>query len=282
LPFLLKYIHAAERLSVQVHPDDETAAKLEGTGPGKTEAWYILNAPAGARLIAGLRPKTTRDDLTAALNEGRLEDLLHEVEPQAGDTFYIHAGLVHSIGPDVGLFEIQQNIDLTYRFHDWNRTDDQGRPRPLHPEKALAALELNPEDIRPFGGLHFRCEDRRATALAAGRHFYLELAECHGPIGGVLDGDRFEIWTPLSGSARLLAAGTPDAGLTLEPGPAVLLPAALGEYALQPDGAFTYLRAFVPDLSAEVVQPLKHEGFSADEIVRLGGFGAKNDLKPLV
>ncbi len=141
-PLLLKLLDAREQLSVQVHPDDAFAAEKEGK-LGKTEAWVILRAEPGAKLVYGIRPGTTLEELKAASENGKaVEKLLHYVPVQPGEVYYIPSGTVHAIGSGIVLYEIQQSSDVTYRFYDWDRTDAQGNRRELHLDKALAVTNL--------------------------------------------------------------------------------------------------------------------------------------------
>ena len=133
------------------HPDDAYAQAHENK-LGKTEAWIILAAEPGAQLVYGLRPGVTRDMLRQAFEtEAPLEPLLRFVPVQAGDVFYIPAGMVHAIGGGILLYEIQQSSDVTYRFYDWNRADAQGNKRPLHIRQALDVVrpELQLEAVQP-------------------------------------------------------------------------------------------------------------------------------------
>jgi mannose-6-phosphate isomerase len=135
-PLLIKLIDARERLSVQVHPDDEFAGETEGK-LGKTEAWYVLYAKPGATIVYGLAEGRSADDLEDALN-GKSEDdvmsCLNVVPVKVGDVFYIDAGTVHALGAGVIVYEIQQNSDVTYRLYDY------GRPRQLHLRRGLACV----------------------------------------------------------------------------------------------------------------------------------------------
>ncbi len=134
-PLLLKLLDARQCLSVQVHPDDAYARRNEGKA-GKSEAWYILDADPGAKLVYGL--ETHGEDLRSIVSSGRLENVLHWVSVRPGDVFYIPAGTVHALGPGIRCYEIQESSDVTYRFWDWGRTGQDGKPRELHTEKALA------------------------------------------------------------------------------------------------------------------------------------------------
>ena len=143
-PLLLKLLDVRERLSVQVHPDDAYAGARESGKLGKTEAWMILDTPpGGGELIYGVRPGTTLHALREASQAGReVETLLNRVRVTPGDVCYIPAGCIHSIGEGIMLYEIQQSSDLTYRFYDWDRTDEKGRKRELHLDKALDVVDL--------------------------------------------------------------------------------------------------------------------------------------------
>ena len=126
-----------------MHPNDEYAARFEHGKLGKTEAWLILEAPAGAELVYGLMPGTGLRQLEEACRAGKaVEPLLRRVRVSPGDVCYIPAGCIHSIGAGIVLYEIQESSDLTYRFYDWDRTDDQGRRRELHLDQALAVADL--------------------------------------------------------------------------------------------------------------------------------------------
>jgi len=141
-PLLLKLIDAKQPLSVQVHPDDAYAQKHENK-LGKTEAWVILEAQPGAKLVYGIRQGVSREQLGNAAEQGRqLEDLLRHVEVKPGDVFFIPAGTVHAIGEGILLYEIQQSSDVTYRFYDWERRDEHGNKRALHTRQALDVVSL--------------------------------------------------------------------------------------------------------------------------------------------
>ncbi len=150
-PLLVKRIDARQRLSVQVHPDDETALRLEGAPNGKSEAWVILEAEPGAVIHLGLRDGVGRDDFAAAIRSGRALDLMREIEVTAGDVFTVPAGCAHAIGAGIYLFEVQQPSDLTYRLYDYDRVAADGKKRRLDVEKGIAATkpDLRPERQRP-------------------------------------------------------------------------------------------------------------------------------------
>ena len=141
-PLLVKLIGACDRLSVQVHPDDAYAARVEHDR-GKTEMWYIVEADEGAEIICGLREGATKEDFAAAVADGDPERVLKHCRVRPGESYFIPAGLPHAIGKGILIAEIQQNCDLTYRVYDYNRRQPDGSLRPLHIQKAL-------EVVRPF------------------------------------------------------------------------------------------------------------------------------------
>ena len=134
---LVKYLFTSERLSIQVHPDDEAARKA-GYPRGKSEAWLILEAEPHATIGIGTREVMTREELRAASLDGRIENLLDWRAVRAGDVFYSPAGTVHALGPGLKLIEVQQNVDLTYRLYDY------GRPRELHLDAGVAVANPVP------------------------------------------------------------------------------------------------------------------------------------------
>ena len=143
-PLLLKFIDAAESLSVQVHPDDSYAHANENGKLGKTEAWLILDAPEGSQLVYGIKHGTTLAELRTACEAGAaVEPLLRKVDVKPGDVCFIPAGCVHAIGAGIMLYEIQQSSDVTYRFYDWDRVDKNGNRRELHIDKALDVTDLD-------------------------------------------------------------------------------------------------------------------------------------------
>ena len=142
-PLLIKIIDANDWLSVQVHPDDELAEKRE-IGNGKTEMWYVMQADAGAELVSGFKGEMNRMKYIRVMKDNAIESVLNHEKVQQGDVFYIPAGRVHALGPDIVVAEIQQTSDTTYRIYDWNRIDAAGMKRELHVAQALDAIDFDP------------------------------------------------------------------------------------------------------------------------------------------
>ncbi|MBR3019721.1 MAG: class I mannose-6-phosphate isomerase [Clostridia bacterium] len=168
-PLLLKLLDAKDRLSVQVHPDNNYAEKKEHA-LGKTEAWHILFAAPGAELVYGVKAGVTKEQLRKASEKGaEVEGLLRRIKVKAGQTYYIPAGTLHAIGAGIILYEIQQSSMITYRFYDWNRKDAQGNRRELHISKAVDVVDVRsqsePVREQPVGPGRFRILDETYFGL---------------------------------------------------------------------------------------------------------------------
>jgi len=227
-PLVAKLIDAADRLSVQVHPPHAVAA-ADGDG-GKSEAWVVLHAGPRARIVRGLRAGVTRDELAAVAHTAAVEGLLHAFTPRAGDVIVVPPGTVHAIGPDVVVFEIQENSDLTYRLWDW------GRPRETHVAQALGVVRFDATDDglrRPVptgdGGEWLV----REPAFAVRRY------TTSAPIR-LATGDRVHLLTLLGGRARVRTDGA--ASVAVVPADTVVVPAAVGAVDVEPaSGSVTVL-----------------------------------------
>lgn len=226
LPLLVKLLDASDWLSVQVHPNDAQALALEGDPRGKTEAWIILAAEPGARLVIGVQPGTSRAVLADAIETGALEPLLVYAEVQAGDVLFIEANTIHAIGPGLLLYEIQQSSDVTYRLYDWNRLGLDGKPRPLHIEKGVQVsnVESLPTLTHPLG------EDALLVECAYFQTTRLTLLEQSRTLetGGV-----FQALTCIDGALTLTHG---EITVTLQRGQTVFIPAALEAYVVVGSG----------------------------------------------
>jgi mannose-6-phosphate isomerase len=260
-PLLAKFIDAADRLSIQVHPDDAYAHQHEAaTGfHGKTEAWYILSAAPAATVIYGLARPSSRAEFAAAIAAGQVKELMQRLPVKAGDVIFVPAGTVHAIEAGIVLFEIQQKSDLTYRVYDWDRRDAAtGQPRALQVDKSLDVMDYTrpPRGVIPPLDL-----GAGRMLLVACPFFALEAWTLDGAQTATTDMGTFEILTVLDGAGVLQAGGST---LRLERGLSVVLPAALGAYMLRPEAggaaALRLLRVTVPDLERDLLQPLRAKG----------------------
>jgi mannose-6-phosphate isomerase len=274
-PLLFKYIDATEMLSVQVHPDDAYAREHTGYPYGKTEAWYIVAAEPGARIVHGWKRPTSREEVEAAVKENRLEELLEYVPVSAGDVIHAPAGTVHALGGGIVLGELQQNSDTTYRLYDWGRMGLDGKPRELHLRESLETLNYDLTERHKTPALEAPHDGALRRFLVACRYFVIESLEGEGPLDMTTGGERFELLSALDGPVRL---AWEDGELELERGRTALLPAALGSWRLHPVGRYKALRMYPPDLRADVVAPLQEAGYSREEIEALGGDPRYNDL----
>ncbi len=151
-PILIKLIDAKKDLSVQVHPDNDYALRVEGEY-GKTECWYILDCDEGAELIYGFKQPISKDEFKARIADNTFLDVVNKVKVHKGDLFFIEAGTLHAIGGGILLAEIQQNSNTTYRVYDYGRRGADGKLRPLHTEKAVDVTNCVPptHPISPEG-----------------------------------------------------------------------------------------------------------------------------------
>ncbi len=252
-PLLVKLLDAHRKLSVQVHPDDAYARVHENGELGKSEMWVVLHAEPEAAVILGLQPGATRERFREALETGNLEPWMHVLPVRAGDAICVPAGTLHAILGGSVLAEIQQNSDATYRVYDWNRTGPDGRPRPLHVEKALDVINFG--QVQP-GLAEPRLLDERAGIrrwqLCCGPTFVVERLEvAAGAVWqGACTGESMEIWGSTRGHVTVEAAG---ASLAL---PAVrfsLLPAGVGPFSVTATEPATLLRATLRPVETEPV-----------------------------
>ena len=240
VPLLAKFLDAADKLSVQVHPDDQYARAHEAdTGYlGKTEAWYILAAEPGASIVWDVKKDVTKEAIRAAVAEGTLENLLRVVPVQAGDVVYNPAGTLHAVGAGVLLFEIQQSSDLTYRLYDYGRTDASGEARELHVDKGLEVLTFQTDrdaKVPP------RPLSEHVTQLVRSNFFVMEKWEVVETLRGATAPTSLETLTVLEGEITVTAAGE---SVTLARAESAALPALLGPYQLA--GRGTLLRCYLP------------------------------------
>lgn len=236
-PLLIKLLDIAQWLSVQVHPNDQQAARLEGPGQfGKTEAWHLLEADPGASLLAGVRPGTTAEGLAEAMHNGTVTNLLQEISAHAGDTLFISPGTLHALGPGLLIYEVQQSSDLTYRVFDWNRPLTGSRV--LHIDKSLAvanpAVVVDPFPLPAQG-------DGDLQILASCEYFTLEmLAAQQQAIDQDTAGETFHALTIIEGRA-LVRCG--EETVNLGPLESILVPASSGAYRILPETPYRMLKA---------------------------------------
>jgi mannose-6-phosphate isomerase len=231
MPLLIKLLDASDWLSVQVHPNDEQAKKLEGDPRGKTEAWVILATDPGAKLVIGVQPGTSREDMAEAIRAGTLESMLVYGEVQAGDVLYLPANTVHALGPGILLYEVQQSSDVTYRLYDWNRMGLDGKPRAMHIDKGVQVsnVESLPEITHPTDDL-----------LVSGTYFQTVRHTLEDAALNLNTDGHFHALTCIAGTIWVKGGGEV---FNLSLGQTALVPAALGEYTVS--GSGTLLRSLM-------------------------------------
>ena len=246
-PLLVKLLDASHALSVQVHPDDDYAAAHHPGESGKTEMWYVLHAEPGAGIILGLTAGTDRAALRRAVAQRRVQDCVNRVAVRPGDSVLIPAGTVHGILSGIVLVEVQQSSDTTYRIHDWGRLGADGRPRELQIDRAMDVIDFQRGGLGLVEPRVVEARDGfRREVIADCDHFVVERvgAEAGVVFEGELDGDTFEVWGVLSGSASV---GTARArARELDAVRFALLPASMGRFTLRAATDIVALRAYLP------------------------------------
>jgi mannose-6-phosphate isomerase len=235
-PLLIKIIDAKTRLSVQVHPDANTAAKYGGEP--KTEAWYVLKAERGSHIYAGLRPNFDRIRFENTFKKGSLEKTLRTFPARKGSVFYIPGGRMHAIGEGCMLLEIQQNSNTTYRVYDWGRTDKNGNMRELHVEKAMNVINWNdhtPALLAPPPRNRKHGSQLQANLLSS-PYFRLGRRIISGSCEVANDGKSFHILFTEQGEVEIIADGN---SAIARAGTTCLMPASIAAYRLAPAGKST-------------------------------------------
>ena len=230
---LTKIIDARQALSVQVHPDDAYAQRVEHQPNGKTECWLVLACDAGAEIVLGWNRDTSREEYERKVADGTLDELLRRVPVQPGDVFYLPAGTLHAIGAGIQIFETQQTSDLTYRIFDWNRVDADGRPRTLQVQKAADVLDFRAGSRSAVKTLAYADPDGERTLLIGAARFGVERVTIRGAtLSLATDGLPLAI-TAMDAHVRV------DAGAqstVLAPWQTAVTPAAVDDVQLVPGG----------------------------------------------
>jgi mannose-6-phosphate isomerase len=255
-PLLIKFLFPKDRLSVQVHPDNEAAARA-GEPCGKTECWYVLRAEPGAQIALGLKPGTSRAQVEQAIRETRLEHLLNWFDVRAGDMYYVDAGTVHAIGPGSVIVETQQNSDTTYRLYDY------GRPRPLHVENGLRALKERTHSGRVVAQSPDLKDGKTQGNLIASPWFIVDKFRLTRPWQFQRPGHvPHSVWclVAVAGCASVESQGSQP--VTFTAGEAVVVPAAVEQFVLKPQWEAEFLCASVPVRQTPHPRTLIDEGMA--------------------
>lgn len=222
-PILIKLIDAKDRLSVQVHPNDEYALANEGEY-GKTEMWYVVDCDDDAKLIYGFNQDITQGEFLERINNNNLSPVCNYVPVKKGDVFFIEAGTMHAIGKGILIAEVQQNSNTTYRVSDYGRLGADGKPRQLHIKQAVEVTKTQ-KPTRPYGAVGDVTLYPFGTVreLAKCEYFTTELIHLDGNVG-IYDNDSFISLLVLDGEVSLSYTG---GMMRLKKGDSVFIPATL-------------------------------------------------------
>ncbi|MEY8868264.1 type I phosphomannose isomerase catalytic subunit [Meridianimaribacter flavus] len=229
-PLLIKFIDAKQDLSIQLHPNDELAAKRHNSF-GKTEMWYVMQADEGSNLIVGFNKKMDAETYLSHLENKTLTEILNFDKVKVGDTYFIEVGRVHAIGAGVVVAEIQQTSDITYRVYDWDRVDDEGNERELHNDLAIDAIDFEMED-------NFRVSYEKAknqsNKMVSCPYFTTSYLDVDSTLKKENNHDSFLIYMCVEGEAQI----TTDSAIeTIKKGETILLPAAVKNYEITSENA---------------------------------------------
>ena len=237
-PLLIKFIDAAQPLSVQVHPNDEQAKRLHNSF-GKSEMWYIMDAEMDAELIIGFNEEIEKSDYEKHLKSETLEEILGRVSVVKGDAVYIPAGRVHAIGAGIVLAEIQQTSDVTYRIYDYNRIDKDGNKRELHTDLALEAIDFSPiENVKT----NYNSIENQFETLINSPYFETQIFKGDQEIN-ISKNEEMLIYICTEGSLKFQ---TQKGGTELKKYETLLMPAEVDSYKIVPEINATLIEVSLP------------------------------------
>ncbi|MCW3806142.1 type I phosphomannose isomerase catalytic subunit [Plebeiibacterium marinum] len=238
-PLLIKYIDANDDLSIQVHPNDEQA-KIKHNAFGKTEMWYVVEAEENASLISGFSKKTTAEEFDEMHKNGKIMELMKKHPTHEGDTFFIPAGKVHSIGSGNLIAEIQQTSDITYRIYDFDRKDKFGNSRELHHELAMDSMNFSDDDS---GKVNYDLTNNTSIKLASCKYFTTNIIEATQPCDkDYTNCDSFVILMNTGGACEI---STSDYTTSLNDMEAVLIPASINKVSITPKSSVKLLEVYI-------------------------------------
>ena len=238
-PLLIKYIDANDDLSIQVHPNDEQA-KIKHDAFGKTEMWYVIGNEDKATLISGFSKQTNANEFEEMHQNKQLMELMEQHSTNEGDTFFIPAGKVHSIGKGNLIAEIQQTSDITYRIYDFDRTDKLGNPRELHHELAMDAMNFSDNES---GKVNYTLKSNESVNLAECQYFTTNIIELKGELKKDYSAlDSFVILMNVGGACSITASSVETSLNEME---AILIPASIKDVVLQSNNDTKLLEVYI-------------------------------------
>ena len=228
-PILVKLIDAKQSLSVQVHPNNEYAMRVEGEY-GKTEMWYIVDCDPGAELLYGFKDKISKEEFRRRIEDNTLLEVTNSVPVHKGDVFFIDAGTLHAIGKGILIAEIQQNSNPPYRIYDFGRLGADGKPRELHIDKAVDVTRLEPptRSCKPQGEPQ-QHDGYCSTLLASCEYFTVTRMDVENSVSLNADNKSFHSLLCLEGDATVQCNGQE---LSMKKGESIFLPAGTGAYTV--------------------------------------------------
>lgn len=228
-PILIKFIDAKNNLSIQVHPDNDYAMRVEGEY-GKTEAWYILDCDEGAELILGFNREVSVEEFKKAAQSEEMLDIVNKVKVKKGDLFFIESGTLHAICKGILLAEVQQNSNTTYRVYDYGRVGADGKPRALHIDKAADVTKLCPPTITNASEREVEKQDGGTrTHLTECDLFKMYSVETDGEYVSEAGDESFVSLLCLDGSAEVVCG---KKTLGMKKGESLFIPASSGEFKI--------------------------------------------------
>lgn len=267
-PLLEKFLDASHMLPVHLHAGDEIARRKHGEPHGKTEAWHIVWAAEDATILAGVKEDLSHEDLREAFLAERYDDVMFRHPIGAGDTIYVPGGVIHAFGPDALVFEIQQTSDLGQFVTPFDLYGERLDRETWEANIDAALDELRTDYLpRPNPGLLLEDGANRRVLCAAGPHFALERWTLREPYTEPGHPRRCTTFTNVGDPVSI---EYDDGREELAHGESCILPAAIGEVEVVPDGEASLIVCYVPDLELDVIQRLREAGYADGEIQTLG------------
>lgn len=280
-PLLLKYLDADQPLSVQVHPTEAVAHAAGGEVRVKHEAWYVIDAAPDAWILRGVKAGFDAIQFRAALEAGRIQDVLNRIPVRPGHAYYMPSGTVHALGPGVLVAEVQTPSDTTYRLFDWNRTDPKtGQARELHIEQGLACASLEPVPAAAEKPEHVASVWTAITRMIRCESFQVERVRMVAGMEQAIPYDEMVAWMVLEGAGSLSCEGLSEP-VRFSVGDTVLLPAGMENGRVKVDEVSTWLEISVPVPSGlEDLDPADRRSMLSDPRTNYVSLTVKNKNEP--
>ncbi|MEI0748052.1 type I phosphomannose isomerase catalytic subunit [Brachyspira pulli] len=242
-PLLIKLIDAKDKLSIQVHPDEEYANKRHNKH-GKNEMWYVMDTYGDAKLLIGLKENVTKEDLKKAIDsKENIEDMFNYFDIKKGDAFYIPSGCIHAILGNVIIAEIQTPSDVTYRLYDWNRVDKNGKSRELHIEDSFNVIKnINAFSLKSSKNNKIKTNTLEINTVFTNDYFTTEEYIINGDYSSKTNEESLEIIIVLEGDGTIESSVN---SVDLKIGKTVLVPASLGDYTIKSSKGMKFLRVTI-------------------------------------